>query len=88
MPCDDIHAINSNNISLELSEQSQNQSNDIDLCTPFCFCQCCQTISIPSFYDVKLANLVDFTLDYKYNESAYLSPVLEQHAHVSSFGMI
>ena len=75
LPCNDIHAINSNYISLELSEQNQNQANDVDLCTPFCFCQCCQTLSFPSFYDVVLTNLVENPLDNIFKESAYSSPI-------------
>ena len=48
MPCDDIHATNTISASLELCEQSHSQSNDVDLCSPFCFCHCCQTLSQPA----------------------------------------
>jgi len=75
MPCNDIHAINSNNIALELSEQNANQTNDVDLCTPFCFCHCCQTLSFPSFYNVVLTILAENPLDNSFIESAYSSPV-------------
>jgi len=75
MPCNDIHAINSNDITLELSEQNHNQANHVDLCTPFCFCHCCQTLSFPSFYDVVLTNLMENPSDDILKESAYLSPV-------------
>lgn len=75
LPCDDIHATNTNTSSLELIEQLQNQTNDVDLCTPFCYCQCCQTLSFPSFYDVVLTNLVENPLDNIFKESSYLSPV-------------
>ena len=75
LPCDDNQAINSNNISVELSEQNQNQANDVDLCSSFCFCQCCQTLSFPSFYSVVLTNLVENPLDNIFKEFAYSSPV-------------
>jgi hypothetical protein len=75
LPCDDNHAMNSNSISVDLSEQNRNQTNDVDLCTPFCFCQCCQTLSFPTFYDVLLSNLVENPLDNIFKESSYLSPV-------------
>jgi len=75
MPCNDIHATNSNSASYYLSEQNQNQANDVDLCTPFCFCQCCQTLSFPSFYNVVLTILVENPLDNRVIESSYSSPV-------------
>ena len=71
MQCNDNHAINSNNISVELSEQNQDQSNDVDLCTPFCFCLCCQTLSSPTFHDVVRTNLVENPLDNIFKESSY-----------------
>ncbi|WP_147271957.1 DUF6660 family protein [Marinilabilia salmonicolor] len=75
IPCNDVHAANTNSVSLELSEQSPNQTNDVDLCSPFCFCHCCQTLSFPSFFSISFINLVVITLDIKLKEPAISSPV-------------
>ena len=75
MPCDDVHSANKNSVSLELSEQSPNQSNDIDLCSPFCFCHCCQSHSFLSFFTISFVNLVEITMGFKLKEPAISNPV-------------
>jgi hypothetical protein len=45
IPCADVHAADTHSVSVELLEQSNNHSSDVDLCSPFCFCNCCQTLS-------------------------------------------
>jgi hypothetical protein len=75
MPCDDVYAANTNSASLELVKQSPNQTNDIDLCSPFCFCHCCQTLSFLSFFCISNVNLVKITLDIKLKEPAFSSPI-------------
>ncbi len=75
MPCNDIHITDSNSASYELFEQSPNQTNDVDLCSPFCFCHCCQTLSFTSFFNITLVNLVEITIDIKFLESTYSSPI-------------
>lgn len=45
VPCADVHAeIISDNINIHLLSE---HNNNIDLCTPFCICDCCQKISQP-----------------------------------------
>lgn len=75
IPCNDVHASNSNSVTLELSEQSQNHTNNVDLCSPFCFCHCCQTLFFPSFFSISFTNLVESTLDVKLKEYSFSSPV-------------
>ncbi|MDA3906143.1 MAG: hypothetical protein PF484_08730 [Bacteroidales bacterium] len=74
MPCNDVHAANSNSVSMELHQQSPNQTNDVDLCSPFCFCQCCQTLSFPSFYDGLLSDVEVATLNIPFKESRFSNP--------------
>lgn len=74
IPCNDVHASNTNSIPLELSEQSQNHSNDVDLCSPFCFCHCCQTLSFPLFFSISFINLVDITSNIHFKDPAFSSP--------------
>ncbi len=74
MPCDDMHTADSNSTSFELSEQNHNQANDLDLCSPFCFCHCCQTISFPSFYDGLLSDVEVVTLNIPFKESRFSNP--------------
>ncbi len=75
IPCNDTNAANTNSVSLELVKQSPNQSHDVDLCSPFCFCHCCQTLTFPSFFSTYFINLVEITLDIKLKEPAISSPV-------------
>lgn len=74
MPCNDVHA-DTNSASLELSEQSQNHTSDVDLCSPFCFCNCCQTLSFPSYYDGFLSEIKVLTLNIPFKESIFSNPV-------------
>jgi len=74
MPCTDNHAADSNSVSYELSEQYHNQANDLDLCSPFCFCHCCQTLSFPSFFDGLLSDIKVLTLNIPFKESTFSSP--------------
>lgn len=62
MPCNDVHAANTNSVSLELVKQNLNPANDIDLCSPFCFCNCCQTLAQPASYNNFQLTLVVFDL--------------------------
>ena len=62
MPCADIHAADNDKISVELQEQNHSHSGDVDLCTPFCYCTCCQTLSQPTIYSTFQINLVGFNL--------------------------
>ncbi|MFZ6037577.1 MAG: DUF6660 family protein [Bacteroidota bacterium] len=71
IPCNDVHAANTNSVSLELSEQSPNQTNDVDLCSPFCFCHCCQTLSFPSFFNGLLSNVEVVALNITFKESRF-----------------
>lgn len=75
MPCNDVHAANTNSVSIELTKQNPNPANDADLCSPFCFCHCCQTLLFPSFFNSSFVNIAETTLDIKLKEPAFLSPV-------------
>lgn len=58
MPCNDDHSVGTNFVTVELSEHSSNFTNDMDLCSPFCFCDCCQTLSFPTSFYFLTINLV------------------------------
>ncbi len=60
-----------NSATLELSEQSQNHTSDVDLCSPFCFCHCCQTLSFPSFFNGLLSDVEVVTLNITFKESRF-----------------
>lgn len=74
MPCSDNHSANSRSVTYELSQQNHSQANDLDLCSPFCFCHCCQTLSFPSFYDGLLSNIELLTLNFPFRESRFSNP--------------
>lgn len=61
IPCADDHvAINSN--SFELQEQTSSHDSDVDCCSPFCFCNCCQSSSLTTTFNTFQFNLVGFKL--------------------------
>ena len=74
MPCTNVHA-DTNSASLELLVQNQNHTNIVDLCSPFCFCHCCQTLSFPSYYDGFLSEIKVLTLNIPFKESIFSNPV-------------
>jgi hypothetical protein len=49
IPCIDDHLSQYDSPNIEVSSFDQNVS-DFDLCSPFCFCQCCQTYSKPEIH--------------------------------------
>jgi hypothetical protein len=62
-PCDDNHAFeSSSSVQLVLAEQNQDHSDDVDSCTPFCFCNCCQTLSQTSIFSSFQVNLEGFEI--------------------------
>lgn len=64
VPCADIHAENdSDNTLIESVEHSENH---VDTCSPFCFCDCCQTISQPAIYNYfsHFATLIETSIHY------------------------
>ncbi len=74
MPCADVHAADTNSASLELLVQNQNHTNNVDLCSPFCFCHCCQTLSFPTFYVSLISHIEMVTLKIPFKESRFSYP--------------
>ena len=75
MPCSDVHAANTNSVSIELTKQNPNPANDVDLCSSFCFCQCCQTLSFTTHFNIPAVDFSEIALNVTYHESPFLSPV-------------
>jgi len=48
--CTDIRNVSSESISIENIQESQDHSVEIDLCSPFCFCNCCQIMDQPALH--------------------------------------
>jgi len=71
MPCSDMHHLDNNSISYKIEKQDNNHSNEIDLCSPFCFCSCCQTVSITSFFSFSQLNLFSINILSFYIEQNY-----------------
>lgn len=46
VPCAEIHA--ENDLSESTIETFDIHENHVDMCSPFCFCECCQTVSQPA----------------------------------------
>ncbi|HKJ40604.1 MAG TPA: DUF6660 family protein [Sunxiuqinia sp.] len=47
LPCTDVHADATHGNGVVAVADEHHSAEDMDLCSPFCFCNCCQTISIP-----------------------------------------
>jgi hypothetical protein len=47
MPCNDIHAIaiDSTDTGVTLQSHEDEHEHHMDLCSPFCSCDCCQTVA-------------------------------------------
>lgn len=75
MPCSDVHAADTNSASIVLLVQGQNHTNDVDLCTPFCFCHCCQTLSFPSYYDGISSDVEMLALNITFKEPRFSNPL-------------
>ena len=76
MPCNDVHIANTNSVSFELVKESPYQTNDLDLCSPFCFCQCCQTLSLASIFNILSIHLLEMTLNIESKTTSFSSPVV------------
>lgn len=76
MPCNDIYAIENSHSEITVLVGDQNDSSDFDLCSPFCFCNCCQ-----SFTEPISSNLFDLiTVSHKslmsYQKQNYPNPII------------
>lgn len=58
MPCVDVAASDTDCYSIVQQDHEHNHSSDVDLCTPFCVCHCCQTYAQISFRASLDVNLV------------------------------
>jgi hypothetical protein len=74
MPCLDNHATEINSFSIEITNQNQYQTNDVDLCSPFCFCNCCQNLSLPTIVKNLQFNIVSIDLSRLFVEQSYPNP--------------
>ena len=62
MPCADAHVGNADCHSTVQQDQSGEHSEDIEFCSPFCFCACCQILSLTSIYTIPKINLPDVNI--------------------------
>ena len=73
-PCADYEAgVFNNDIETEISQivdnDHQHKDTDLDLCSPFCICQCCHTSTINfKFLDVNFNTSYIFTQDFFYQK--------------------
>ncbi|MBC35797.1 MAG: hypothetical protein CL663_07150 [Bacteroidetes bacterium] len=51
MPCNDSHRDDFNFDNIEFTELDHDQFDNIDTCTPFCYCNCCQSLSLLLLYN-------------------------------------
>ena len=74
VPCTDVHAISNPNITIEIVNALDQH---VDLCSPFCFCDCCQSLSHQAKYYL-FANYIDqvsMIMPYnQYGERIFIFP--------------
>jgi len=63
VPCSDTHGeIAEHATTFDLADH-QHQHAEGDLCSPFCFCNCCQTLTPPAqFVDFQFMTIADISL--------------------------
>lgn len=72
VPCADAHTHEdiSDCVLLNQQDHEQNQSsNDIDLCSPFCSCTCCQSISHPEFTTLPKVDFITLNIIIPFTEN-------------------
>ncbi len=74
MPCNDVHTVQDNKAPVELSEHNHAHSDHTDLCSPFCFCSCCQTVFIPITFNYNHFTSIIFDLTINYVKQNYIDP--------------
>lgn len=57
MPCADAYTTNIDCYSIEQQDHEQEHSNDIEICSPFCYCNCCQTLTQTSTFVIPKVNI-------------------------------
>lgn len=70
MPCADAHVDNADCHSIIQQDQGGEHSEDIEICSPFCFCDCCQTLAQTSILTITKVNFPRFEV---------ISPLLVQN---------
>lgn len=55
MPCADANTADTDCYSI--AQQDHEHSDDIEICSPFCFCNCCQTLTQTSNYIIPKVNM-------------------------------
>ncbi len=70
-PCEDSKSLDSlDNTEISLATDSEHDHNALDLCSPFCICQCCQiSIDIVDFYAYTLVSEDIFNSNPSYKNS-------------------
>ncbi|MCW3789103.1 hypothetical protein OM075_21735 [Marinilabiliaceae bacterium AAT] len=79
VPCADGHTHEdiSDCVSLVQQDHEQNQSpNESDLCSPFCFCTCCQSVSHPEFTTLAKVNFVALDIFLPFIENNIANQVI------------
>ncbi len=57
MPCADTQIADADCHSTVQQDQGGEHSEDIEICSPFCFCACCQTLTQTSIYTIAMINI-------------------------------
>jgi hypothetical protein len=76
MSCPDVQVVESESNSIEILQQSQYHTENIDLCSPFCFCNCCQTLSHPEYLEIVLVEQIAYSLIVPLIENNIPNPVI------------
>jgi len=73
VPCADEHFADADSTCVELPAQDDSHSDNADLCSPFCFCACCQILSFPEIHDYRHISTLSFDLMPAYIEQNYFT---------------
>jgi len=63
MPCFDLHAADNVQSSKTVLMKGQSNHGAIDLCSPFCYCTCCQSLFDTSLEGFIPSELIGYNVD-------------------------
>jgi len=75
MPCSDVYAVENPQTSITIMADNHNDYHEMDMCSPFCFCTCCQSLFESTVSEYMPSNPVAIPIDYNFIEKSYKNPV-------------
>jgi hypothetical protein len=77
MPCEDSHIADNDCYNLTQQDNNEEHDNDFEICSPFCFCNCCHTLTLVTQNNPQLKSAMDYEIlpliSFQIKSEAYCS---------------